>query len=970
MHMYAISLMMAGLWIPGLELHHGAFAAHNKPTAETKSQTERLPETQLQTQPETQPEPQPESQPEPQPEVLPPRLVEEPQPLYVQGRDPQADVFIALTIDEEGKVHNPEVLQSDNPDYDEQAIAHVLALRFTPATVDGEPTPVRIQYGVRFLAQARSQIEGRIQGLELLEAGQKLELELQPDNLRTAVDPQTATFAFEDLLAGSYRLTLLVDGRPIETLSVELQGDESLQLEIALPGSEAAPESESSSQPSKPSLPSPTAKPNTSPAPQSPSGKQDPAAKLPPGDRPPNAPLESEPKPAPEDADDVATVSATRLTVRQSSQTLTREQALERAGTQGDVVAAARSQPGVGRASPGKSELSLGGAVPQQSRLYIDDIPVPRLFHWGLARSILPASQVQNMRVQMVAFEANYGRAIGGSVWIGLQKPQLQKFGMRLDASWLEAAAAINLPLGKDHAISGAIRHSLQRQTLNSVLPAESSKLYPLADNFDYQVQSLHRINARRSFRVSAFGASSRQKLQRPSQDLARAFAERRRDYFHRFALHYKDQNDTQNTSAMLWAGFERAASNLAWGQDSALADTAGRVSQKIRGGFRLEHQLWLLDRVSLVSGIDGEWDLNELEQFGAPTLPPREGDIYIWGQPPGNRRAEDKWSLRRVHFAPFSTLQLFLGPKVQLSPGLRFEWYATAGKRKLPQRPTEPAVGFLEVQHALEPRLLLRWERSDYDHWQISAGLHHQSASVDDLSPRFGNPILSDQRAWQARAEVKLQPHPRIQAALSVFWNDQRDLVTRAVEPNPRVAQNLRNQGRGKNYGIQSQIRWAPISRLSLEGHYTLLYAKKKDHPNFKFRPSDLEQRHQAQLMIATRWARKFKASARAQLSSGFPRTPVVAATGAAGRVSFDPIYGFHNSTRLPLYFSTALQLSYATTWGPPQRAYGLKIWLDIQNLSNHRNVEEFYYSHDYRQRGELPGFPIFPTLGVSFEL
>ena len=45
------------------------------------------------------------------------------------------------------------------------------------------------------------------------------------------------------------------------------------------------------------------------------------------------------------------------------------------------------------------------------------------------------------------------------------------------------------------------------------------------------------------------------------------------------------------------------------------------------------------------------------------------------------------------------------------------------------------------------------------------------------------------------------------------------------------------------------------------------------------------------------------------------------------------------------------------------------LSLYLDVQNVYNHQNVEFWNYSYDYTQRAPVAGLPIIPSLGVKVQ-
>lgn len=670
----------------------------------------------------------------------------------------------------------------------------------------------------------------------------------------------------------------------------------------------------------------------------------------------------------PQEELEVEVVIDTPLAKDGAEQVIETEQALERAGTQGDVVAAVRTLPGVARSSPNSGELSLWGALPQQSRLYVDDVPVPRLFHWGLARSVLPASQIKSMRIEPVAFAADYGRAIGGMANVRLKSPLAsldQQVHSQIDLSFLEAAASLHQRATPRLGWSAALRHSLQAQVMRGLLPASRRQLYPLADNFDYQAALEHKLQADTVIGLRVFGAHSHQRIARSSQELSRQFSQTRKNHFHRLALQLRQDQSQLQRRALFWLGTKTTQNQMSWQSDRLLA---GRESKVFQGGLRLSAQHWFSNRIWARLGLDSEWELGSYAQRGSQTLPAREGDPRVWGQMPGPEFSQDAWRISRIFISPFATVTGYLSESWSLSLGLRMPTSASSGNRQWPQRPTDPSVGILAKDIGISPRMALKWTRSRFDHWSLRAGIHRQVAAPQDLSPRFGNPKLQAARAYQVALAANLFPLPELKADLTLFWNHQSNLVTRNLVPSPALTENLLNQGLGRNWGTQLQLSYTPLPWLSAIAHYSFTMAEKKDAPHTLFRPTDLASRHQTQALVSARSGPNWTFSGRFQWSNGFPRTPVIGAFAVDQGSAFSPIFGPTNGDALPNFWSAALRVAYQKNWGR-HHAQMLRIWLDVQNVTNHPNVEEYSFSYDYRQRYNMPGLPFFPSLGLTMK-
>ena len=74
-------------------------------------------------------------------------------------------------------------------------------------------------------------------------------------------------------------------------------------------------------------------------------------------------------------------------------------------------------------------------------------------------------------------------------------------------------------------------------------------------------------------------------------------------------------------------------------------------------------------------------------------------------------------------------------------------------------------------------------------------------------------------------------------------------------------------------------------------------------------------------------------------------------------------PLYGEPYSARSPAFF--ALDLRVDREWR--FRAWSLSTYLEVQNATNHRNVEIPSWNEDYTKLEPVTGLPVLPVLGVK---
>jgi hypothetical protein len=171
-----------------------------------------------------------------------------------------------------------------------------------------------------------------------------------------------------------------------------------------------------------------------------------------------------------------------------------------------------------------------------------------------------------------------------------------------------------------------------------------------------------------------------------------------------------------------------------------------------------------------------------------------------------------------------------------------------------------------------------------------------------------------------------------------------------------------LVQDGVGRAYGAQILLRFSPHPALSGWLAYTLSRSERRHSSESSYRLLDQVQPHL--LTFAAHASRGgFVLGVRFRLASGMPRTPVTGSYLDATTGQFQPIFGQQNSIRLPVFYALDLRVE------EHFRRSSLDIvpYLEILNLSNHANVEEFAYDEQFASRSNITGLPILAVAGVS---
>ena len=83
-------------------------------------------------------------------------------------------------------------------------------------------------------------------------------------------------------------------------------------------------------------------------------------------------------------------------------------------GAGNDVLRALQSLPGVARTPFGLGGLALRGTAPRDTKVYLDGIEVPLLYHFGGIASFLPTAAIDEVTLEPGGASVRYGRGLGG----------------------------------------------------------------------------------------------------------------------------------------------------------------------------------------------------------------------------------------------------------------------------------------------------------------------------------------------------------------------------------------------------------------------------------------------------------------------------------------------------------------------------------------------------------------------------
>jgi hypothetical protein len=629
-------------------------------------------------------------------------------------------------------------------------------------------------------------------------------------------------------------------------------------------------------------------------------------------------------------------------------------------GTEGDALKVVESLPGVARATLGSRQLVVWGAATSETKVLVDGVEIPALYHVGGLRTTINSYLLSDVTLTPGGFTAPYGRALGGLLRADTVALSQRGVHGHVAADLLDVSALLSAALGRRLHIAAAARYSWLDLLLGKLVSPKVQSYFPIPRYDDYQAKLT--LALRPGEELSALLLASDDHLLRsvPAADPASARADTTDAASYRVALPYRLRSDDGTTTELTpFVGYDHTLSQTRFGEHPTRLETTA-----VRWGLRGSYRRRVARLFTLALGVDVAAAHTRVVRSGSLTLPPREGDLYVFGQPPSDDLNRDDFSATIVDAAPFVQGEL-RWRRLTVIAGLRIDADALAGNHVVPPFGNLPVVGFQRLAFAADPRLSLRLRVHRRVVLTAAAGLYHQPPDAADLSPLFGNPTLGLMQAVHATFGLSVDIHEGLSAELVGYYKELDALVSRSALPSPPLGQALLQTGSGRSYGGQILVRQKLWRGLSGWLSYTVGRSERQDHPDGPTRLFDLDQTH-VLAVVAGYELGAWSFGARFRYASGFPRTPVVGAYFDARDDLYQPLFGPQNQIRLPDFVQLDLRVDRRFAW--PRLA--LDLYLEILNVTYQRNPEEIVYNERYNQPSYITGLPTLAILGarVSF--
>lgn len=612
-------------------------------------------------------------------------------------------------------------------------------------------------------------------------------------------------------------------------------------------------------------------------------------------------------------------------------------------GSFGDPVRALQNLPGVARAAFGSGQLQIRGTDPEDTAYLLDGTRIPIAFHFTAVTTVVAADLLSGVSFMPGNWGVRYGRAIGGIVDLETND-EIPKHGeTSLSADIFQATAFTRQRIGKSSTLSLGARRSYIDAIAQPLLASRDAGDLRVPRYYDAQLHFVRHLAGNGRATATLLLSDDRFRLLGATGVDAVSY----RTGFQKGILRWVQPTGRGwRTETTFGVGPET--------QELVLADDRGDVGDAIGIPLDLFGDLptdgAVLEEAIPRQALRHEWSRDP----GSGVFGARAGLDWTWGKQNLQYTIGESTTATVGVSMPAS----YVEPTVRLGPvdvvgGVR--WEVVDATNALPDG-------------VFDPRLRVV---ADLGTTRLTGGigLFSQPAAMRELLAVEG-PSLGLERSRQASVGAEQEIGPDAKIGLAVYQHTLWSLVIgrddlfrfdrTALVPGDNFIPFV-NTGIGRSYGVELHATWITPERI-LWLSLSLSRATRRDLPTEEWHPATADQPVNLNL-IASQALGRWRVGGRARYASGPAITPVSGTVYVTDLQTWVPLYGEPWSERAPAFF--ALDLRVDREWR--LRRWSLSTTLEVQNATNHRNVEIPSWNEDYSELEPVTGLPVLPVLGVK---
>ncbi len=588
-----------------------------------------------------------------------------------------------------------------------------------------------------------------------------------------------------------------------------------------------------------------------------------------------------------------------------SKQTLKKIEVIRYPGYGGDVIKMLEIMPASAQtasiAGLSSTALCIRGSGPDDSKYFIDDIPILRLNHIASIESIFNIEGLKNVHFFPGNFGVRFGGSVSGIIDLETEAETPGKLEGYADISLINGSAVMKLPLFR----RSSLFLSLRRTWLGDLIPIFTS-------DEDYWRLYFGDINAKYSFSINEnhkgslvllYAYDSNRKIDHPFDDVIYTRVTRDSRIINRYHLNlFQLESDlTKGITNRFKAAFLPNSFRVTC-NDTVYSETNS-------AGYCLREELVLRSRnVEYQVGIDlNIADINRKVMYGYDPYYGRIDTIQFSDFYPINISGTGL----NGHYGTYVQAVVSIGNKINLIPGVRFDYYPRLKDftgNLFPLFCQNQSL-VINTRYPVETSARFTAKYLYNERLNIHASAGNFNKDNDPLYAFNNIPVHSSQYSTGIEYTVGKNFSCDIVAYHNRLWDIQEYIITRGTEY--LKLSGVRCDGMGKMQGLELFCRYNKADSILAVLSYAFSKSERFDFESDKYIPYEKDRRHNLKLIAGFLLKKGFEVSAGLRFSSGAPKYPTVKEIWYEDKGIFDFIQYRIGNQRFPPYYAIDIKIA-----------------------------------------------------------
>jgi hypothetical protein len=499
------------------------------------------------------------------------------------------------------------------------------------------------------------------------------------------------------------------------------------------------------------------------------------------------------------------------------------------------------------------------GAPPANTGYFVDDVPIPLLFHLGPGPSVIEPGAVKSVEFYPGVAPVEFGRYAGGIIAADLKTPKNTWRG-EYSERLFDSSAMVEGPMGSSTSFSVYGRLGYPNWMLQLMVPSASF------DYWDYGARAVTRVGDNDRLTFWAFGASDN--ISYPEAGTGYLLS----TLFHRVSARW--DHTFESGAHLRWSN--------TFGSDETTQNTGNGTSSVVEQSFRsaLTFDARISPVLRLRAGVDyvTQQNRDEYQELSSIT---------------GVSTTIDDLTSVESGLGSFADLEFKPDPRFSIRFGTRVDAYL---------------VG-TDMYPAMDPRIVGRLQIAPHVWWTSAFGFAHQRPTFVIPIPGYQAAFSGLQTQFQSSESIELDELFGIHARLTGYYNVGLRVFDYIAQCGSfiTVCSSVRDID-DRSYGLELLVKLLHTGRFSGWVSYTLSRTEMNVGALKMLSPFD--RTHVFSTVFSYDFGGGFRSGFRFTYYTGRPELPVIV-TGGGDAGSNSPALqpGTYPQHRLPQFYRLDLR-------------------------------------------------------------